>query len=467
MPKPKFQQLSVAAIERSAEIKEWLSQFNDGQQTTAKTLLSRLKFVSRDEYSHWLRGAIERLPLQEECALYSVRKLDSDQKSYWDSSGAPILRPATSQGSEDLVYSLISNLIRSSNDRLIDHPSLPTLKSRNIRNVVLIDDSIGSGDRVSSFINAMLEDSTFLSWWSFGWIKITIICFARPKHSETNIIGNIRGSDHGYRKFRKSSKIEFVSEFVYDQKWLAERWGGNYEQIVTLCRGQTKVQKWARLGYGGVLSNLVFYHSVPNNIPGILWFSNKKWQGLMPNRALSGWLIQLLNTDITDDYVASSRQAISNIIFSLLKIIKKGVRSSSSIAIRLNVDHHYANKLIEHATNLGFLTLNLRLTKAGLDILKKSFESTALPKWDYSLYIPNSWSAGQTNIQPLTGGEHPSLLSTDSVKALAFADGDVGEASLERSDAKAAEPPVSVMPQSPSVSRKSHHTNGPQGPKDR
>ncbi len=467
MSKPKYQQLPITSIEQSLEIKEWLSQFSDGQQVIAKTLLSRLMFVSRDEYSHWLRRSIEQLPPNKQYALYSIRKLDSDEESYWDSSGAPMLRPAASQGSEDLVYSLISNLVRANNKYLLDHPTISDLKSNKVRNLVLVDDSIGSGDRVSSFINAILENPTFLSWWSFGWIKITIICFARPKASEKRIVDCIRGSDHGKRKFRKSSKIKFISEFVYNERWLEERWGKNYKQIVELCRNKTKVSKWARLGYGGVLSNLIFYHSVPNNTPGILWFSNKKWQGLLAGRVLPSWLIDLLNGNAVEKYTTSSIAPISNELLSLLSLVKRGVRRISSIAIRLNVDHHYADKLIEHAARLGYLTPNLRLTKSGIDILKQTNEPVDLPKWDYSLYIPSSWCAGQANIQPSIGKVQSSLSSTDSAGALAFADGDVGEVSLERSDAKAAAPPFSVMPQLPSVSRESHDTDGPLGSKER
>ena len=56
---------------------------------------------------------------------------------------------------------------------------------------------------------------------------------------------------------------------------------------------------------------------------------------------------------------------------------------------------------------------------------------------------------------------------TESVVAFVTTDGDVGETSLERSDAKAATPPFSVMLQSPAVSRENHDTDGPLGSKDR
>ncbi|MCW8128688.1 hypothetical protein [Microbulbifer halophilus] len=467
MSKPTYQQISVASIEQSSEIQNWLSQFSDGQQATAKTLLSRLKFVSRDEYSRWLHRSIEQLPSSKTYALYSVRKLDSNEEDYWEDSGAPKVRPATSQGSEDMVYSIISNLVRSQSENLLDHPSIPDLKSNRIRDFVLIDDSIGSGDRISGFLNAMLENPTILSWWSLGWIRIKIISFARPKASERRIIGKIRGSDHGKRKFRKSSKVDFISELVYDEKWLKQRWGSNYQQIVELCRNKTKVAKWARLGYGGILSNVVFYHSVPNNIPGILWFSNSKWNGLLNGRVLPSWLIDLLNNNKVEKTSPSSATPISNDLFSLLSMVKRGVRRTSSIAIRLNVDHHYARKLTEHAERLGLLTPKFRLTKAGLDRLKQHYEFMDVPNWDYSLYIPSSWCAGQANIQPSIGQVSSPVSSTDSVGASTPADGGVGEASLERSDAKAAAPPFSVMSQSPSSSRESHDTDGPPGSKER
>lgn len=464
--KPIYQQISIASIEQSLEIQAWLSQFSDGQQATAKTLLSRLKFVSRDEYSRWLHRAIEQLPSNKVYALYSVRKLDSNEEGYWEASGEPRVRPATSQGSEDMVYSLISNLVRSESEHLLDHPSISDLKLRRIRDFVLIDDSIGSGDRVAGFINSMLANPTILSWWSFGWIRIKIISFARPKASERRIIDSVRGSDHGKRKFRKSSKFEFISELVYDEKWLEERWGSNFQQIVELCRNKTKVAKWARLGYGEILSNVVFYHSVPNNIPGILWFSNSKWSGLLSGRVLPSWLIDLLNNKV-EKTSPSSTTPISNDLFSLLSMVKRGVRRTSSIAIRLNVDHHYARKLTEHAERLGLLTPNFRLTKAGLDRLKQKYEIIDVEKWDYSLYIPSSWCAGQANIQPSIGKVSSPVSSTDSVGASTPADGGVGEASLERSDAKAAAPPFSVMTQSPASSRESHDTDGPPGSKER
>ena len=456
--------LSPAKIDASSEIQDWLSQFPEGQRTTAKLLLSRLQFVSRDVYSAWLWRVVAALPSAKIYALYSVRKLE-EGLPLWSDEGKIVARPGDSLGSEDLVYSLVANLARANPQTLLDHSSLAELRDMRVHDYLLIDDSIGSGDRVSGFINAMLSHPTFLSWWSFGLIKIHVVSFARPREAEAKIIAKIKGSDHGRRKFRKSSKVDFTSEMVYETDWLDGRWGENYQQVVQLCRSQTKIPKWARLGYGEVLANTVFFHSVPNNLPGSLWFTNEKWQGLMPGRTAPDWLLALIEPTT----LIASEGATSKVseVFRLLALIKRGVRSSRSIAARLCVDHKYAVGLLRSAQEMGLLTPQVRLTTAGLDRLKHADSNLVLPVWNRSLYIPSSWCAGQATVQPPIREELTSLGLADSVEVSAFMDGDVGQTSLERSDAKAAVPPFSVMLQSPAVSRENHDTDGPLGSKDR
>lgn len=456
--------LAPAAIEVSADIQRWVTQFPDAQRATAKLMLSRLRFVSRDIYSAWLQRVVAALPGGEVYALYSVRKLE-EGLPLWNEDGEIVERPGDSLGSEDLVYSLVANLARANPQTLLDHSSLAKLREKKVHDYVLIDDSIGSGDRVSGFINAMLSHPTFLSWWSFGFIKIHVVSFARPREAEAKIIAKIKGSDHGKRKYRKSSKVDFTSEMVYETDWLEGRWGENYQQVIQLCRSLTIISKWARLGYGDVLANIVFYHSVPNNLPGSLWFTNEKWQGLMPDRAVPGWLLALIEQPplVTPE----SPSSISGEVVRLLALVKRGIRSSRSIAARLGVDHKYAVGLLGGAQDLGLLTPQVRLTSAGFDRLKKAESTVALPVWNQSLYIPSSWCAGRATVQPSTNEGLASLRLADSVEVLASTDGNVGQTFLEGSDAKAATPPFSVMSHLPLVSRKRHDTNGPKGSKDR
>ena len=384
--------LSLAKIDSSPEIRDWLSQFPAESQPLAKLLLSHLKFISRDDYSRWvIQTILSFLDKESTFALYSVRKLNIQKTSpyYWGENKEAIYRPGTSQGSEDLVYSLISNLVRQNSKFLLDHPSLDELKDKKVRNYILIDDSIGSGDRVSEFINSMLKHPTFFSWWNFGWINIHIVSFSRFHEAEKKIITNIRGKDNAKQKIRKSSKIKFHSELVYYQNWIKSRWGENYEQLIELCKNQTQILPWARLGYRKVFSDIIFYHSVPNNTPGIIWFEAPNWKPLMPQRSVPTWLVNLL--EMNDKINISA--PISDELLNILRLIKRGIKKPSSISQRLAVDVKYANNLLSHIKNMGFTDENTRLTHRGLEFLHKK-RNINLPSWDNSMYIPKSWCAG-------------------------------------------------------------------------
>ena len=78
--------LTSAAIESSLEIQNWVEQFADWERPTAKVLLSRLKFVSRDIYSAWLQRVVAELPTGKIYALYSIRKLRKGLP-LWNESG--------------------------------------------------------------------------------------------------------------------------------------------------------------------------------------------------------------------------------------------------------------------------------------------------------------------------------------------------------------------------------------------
>lgn len=411
-----IKRLSVAAIDSSPDISAWLSQFPADKQITAKMILHSLQFISRDMYSDWFLRTIAALPSEDIYALYSVRKLKAEETILWGEQGQVIPRPGESQGSEDLVHSLISNAVRANQAKFLDHPSISDLRQRKIHNIILVDDSIGGGDRVSRFINAMLHHETFLSWWSLGLIRIHVVSFARPREAEAKIIANIRGSDHGKRKYRKSSKVFFISEKVYSTDWFESRWGKNFQDILNLC-DRPAIPKWARRGYGEVMANIVFYHSVPNNLPGVIWFDYVKWRGLFPGRALPDWLPALFDEQSNRKQLTpQSWTSISDEIVKLLRLVKRGVRSVVSISLRLNCDNKFAAALLEKAKTTGFISEHHRLTRAGLDLLKQLDVQRPVYTRDRTLYIPSSWCAGQATIQPSATGELAPSEQADSVE---------------------------------------------------
>ena len=117
--------------------------------------------------------------------------------------------------------------------------------------------------------------------------------------------------------------------------------------------------------------------------------------------------------------------------------------------------------MIDKAIYLGFITKELRILKPGKNYLFSHLEvEQESDHPDYSLYIPKSWRTDQGTIQPPTLARETAD-STDTK----LMDGDGGEPSLERTDAKATTSPMKDVPQHPSWARKRHIFHGPTGPK--
>lgn len=462
--------LNLAAIKNSKEINAWISQFPTENREAAKYLLMNLRFVTRDDYSNWLKSALESLPANELYAIYAVRKAETKKAKekvkkidcLWDENGNVVNRPGTTLGSEDLVYSLISNVVRSNKMRFFDHPSLVTLKTKKIHNIVLIEDSIGSGNRVSGFIKSIITHKSFRSWWSLGFITIRVLSFARTLESEKGIIATTPGSNHGIRKYPVSSKIRFISKIVYSKEWLKGRWGQKHDIILNLCKSKAEILKMP-CGYDDVMCNIVFYHSVPNNIPGVLFECNNEWRPLFPGRSVPTWLTSLL-----DNQPLFSEDDMGR----LLSLIKSGVRRRSSLALRMDYDYEILAEMLRKVIESGLVSSNRRITEAGIRALRQRTGRTdsrqkSLQKADFALYIPKSWCADQVTIQPPVLGKATPWKQVDPAEVFTSMGGETGQVSLERSDAMAASPPMSVRSQLPSASRMRPDNHGPGDQKDK
>lgn len=389
-------------VERSQEVQAWLNQFSANDVSTAKSLLCRLQFISRDEYSNWLLSKLTKYSNFESTAVYAVRKFRNNTQCLWQRNGKTLQRPAQTQGSEDLVSSVISNANRQHNDCFLDHPSLNELRIKRVRHVILVDDSIGSGKRVADFIQLMTNSKTFMSWWSGGYITIHVLSYARTRQSEHLILERTPGSNHGERKIRLAHKLKFDSDIVYDAYNIRTRWGNSSSAILSLCSSTKKITKSGRKGFGNVMGNIIFYHSIPNNIPGLLHMKSNGWNPLFPNRSLPDWTIRLLDEVSVSVPPASSfeQPQVSDDMSALLKQIKTGLRTRASLSRRLDCDSQITQGLIDQAIRLGFISIHLRILKAGQNYLYEKNKNEHVTKPNYNLYIPQSWCAGQRAVQP-------------------------------------------------------------------
>jgi hypothetical protein len=223
-----------------------------------------------------------------------------------------------------------------------------------------------------------------------------------------------------------------------------------------------KISKDIRKGFGGVMGNLIFYHSVPNNIPGMLFSNSKGWKPLFPDRTLPNWFIKILEGKYSTKK-NNSKIHISNESINLLENIKSGMRTKASISRRMDSDIIIINDLIKEVLEAGLITKELRLTKTGFNLLQeRRKQKTNKQEPNYSLYIPKSWCVDQGTVQPPVHDADRANLQADSVDILSI-DGDDGESSLERTDAKATPSPMRDVTKHPSWARDRHISHGPKG----
>jgi hypothetical protein len=452
-----LRQLSTRAIGDSPHLKSWISRIPLGHRSAAVELLSALRFVTRDAYSEWLKQKLLEVCV-EPSAVYAVRKFSEPVTgdpitSYWDEEGKPSKRPASSLGSEDLVHSVIASLKKDRTFGALDHPGIEELKAGKVRRVVLIEDSIGSGQRMAEFMRLFMASKTVLSWWSYGWFQFYVIAFVRNRDGEGRICRDLLGSDHPTRKHRKSDKMHFIGEIVYDAQNLSQRWGPNAAQVLSLCDA-TNLPPFLQRGYGAVMANVIFYHSVPDNTPGLLWSESSQWPSLFPGRMCPDWLVRLLE-EKPPPLPAREPGAPKPDLIEILRICKRGVRTLAGIARSMGRDSGTTTALLGEARASGFLTAENRVTKAGMQIIWESkAKERAGP--NRSLYIPQQWCVGQRTVQP-------PRLEADSASSSLFADGEAGQASLERTDARSTTSTLGVAAQQPSRPRVGGDAHGPEG----
>jgi hypothetical protein len=457
--------LTLDMIDHSPEIRQWLNQFSGDREPTAIDVLLKLQFIRRDVYAEWLKEQLAALT-DGPCALYAVRKFDEAIESYWDAQGNPPGRPAESQGSNELVQSVLGNLLKAGDERFLDHPNIDVLKQSRVRNIVLIDDSIGSGQRVADFIDLLMKSKTILSWWSYGLIQIHVVSFIRTHKAEDRIRKYLPGSDHHKRMHRKSDKLHFVGHHHFDDEEFELRWGGNSTQILNLCDSVEAIPRWAQRGYGSVMSNQVFYHSVPDNTPGILWNAENGWVPLMPNRSFPSWLSDLL-TGQPAAQNAAGKSPVNRSLLAVLMAAQKGIRAKRSISRAIGLDPKVTEGLVGKAQAAGFLTQSNRLTEAGKQTIWDSRDDRRIVEFDRSLYVPTKWCVGRGTVQPSGPTGATRRVQAESEVSLLAEDGDAGQASLERTDARSAAPPLSVVTQQPSGPRVGDDAHGPEGERDK
>lgn len=380
----------------------WLSQFLPEHRSIAAQLLDSLHIVSSEDMCSDLRVLIEDIARDrsQKSALLPIREC-TGQESIYDTQNptvSPVLQSATeSLGSEAFISNLYTEFTRARKRQFMLEkvqvngedkelaPSLSFLKQHKFKNLFLVDDLIGSGDRVVSYVDALFRNKTINSWVSYGYIKVHIVSFMATDEGKRIVSRAIKRRKNVFlHVMHRAPSIGDLSDS---------------KALESLCKSYADKNTQYPLGYKESAVRVVFTHSAPNNLPSILY--RPVYKKFRPNNApslhLSQWAAMFPNRTIPEqfkqDLVAIKRKPSSRVdILHLLECLQNGADKREDVAHLMNRTSAYIQALLDLCERMGFLTQNravISITNQGLCELSRPAGKNYTIEKNEEFYYPH------------------------------------------------------------------------------
>lgn len=266
----------------------WIQQFDLQDRGTAREMLNKMQWISRDSYFGALGSLVhEYLDPSVTHAAYLIHE-KANRPYFRDRRRRPwIVEP--SSGSPGSEYQLANFLkaISKGIPKILPGPSISSLKRGRIQSILLFDDFIGSGDQAQKFIKWFFEHSAFRSPASLPHFKVCILVHTATKRG----VKCLRDIDRvpNVKKWRRKHEVYSAHPPIPSPR---ELWGEFYPEVRHLeDKYATRHNLRFRGGYGKVYANVIFRHGCPNNAPSILHQGNSGWRPLFPDRRIPGDIV--------------------------------------------------------------------------------------------------------------------------------------------------------------------------------
>lgn len=253
-------------LEDTPQAQDWLRQFDVVDQQVARQLLRRLDLVSQSDFDQRIQALVESIFVRapgENFALLTVT--EPPPKTFKDGQARRVPGSST-----DRIKHIIENLCRVHGERVRANPTVESMRKDRVRNVVLVEDIIGTGDRITGFWRERAPKS-LKSWISYGWTRLWVASYAvmdegraamrRALPIEDARIATVVPQPH--------NKVGLTEPMTHVAQKYGERLAG---------------RNWRGYGGGGALT--VFQHGCPNNAPAILWCTKGRFKALFPDRGV-------------------------------------------------------------------------------------------------------------------------------------------------------------------------------------
>jgi hypothetical protein len=320
----------------------------------------------------------EAATVQAPIALVPIRKVQEDY-SYFKignrNSVPKILLSGSLPGSEGLIANLAKAARKAdTTQRLMTGiASLRNLRDAKCTAIFFLDDCVGSGKRATDFIKAFSRHPTIKSWRSYPQLEFRVLVYSASTVGITKIAA------------RKVS-IRYVRTFPMFSEM---NWCDREEAAVeALCKKYSSRQDEFALGFGETKGMLVFAHSVPNNLPAIIWrggtnpMSGKRWTPLFPERSVPTELLPAFRESSfqtrvetrlarlgqsklsggrwlkhTDDYVRK--------VILVLSSVARTTRTADRISEVTGLSTLEARSILDSCRKWGLISANGRLSASG------------------------------------------------------------------------------------------------------
>lgn len=395
---------------------DWLNHFDDKDQPIARKLISGLTLVSSREFEIGIKKLIDTVVDQHSgpVALYAVREVDVSRSIFDEATGSThsgasdcgecidAVGRGPDIGSEGRVAALITQVSRSNPSTCLNHPGINQMRRKNCRMIVLIDDLLGSGNRVTKFFRAIWQDLTIRSWASFGYVRFVVMAFA--------------ATETGRMRTARIQQIDSITTHRVCPTFRTLPWPQFTRRTCsTLCKAysiKTRRPNMA-LGYDNIMASLVFEHGCPNNTPSILWAEasrNRSWTPLFPNRAIQSAEHSVFPPEIARREPASvlidagqtrlaqrsreGQREPATIALIILALIAKGYRRDGSLIFATGLSNRELERHVQRCTEIGWITISRRITPLGVSELnsarRRVEDATGTPPIGEDYYFPKA-----------------------------------------------------------------------------
>ena len=365
----------------------WLANFQADERHAATLLIDSLRVVSSSGFriamSEALRAAVDRF--EWPVGVYPIRELHTDGTTGFPPLDEPIDAIA---GSEAVAGNIIREVIGRTPEfgRAAAYSTLEELRDERVRTLLLVDDYSGTGNQVAKYVDAWLDNPTIKSWHSYGLVRVHVLLLAASAKALQRL------QDH-----RFIASVQYLERGLsFDTKPWTEEERTRVEEI---CRRYAFRRGFA-LGYKGARGLLALHHSVPNNLPAVLWQATNpkipEWVPLFGNRTMPARfqaevddyrqdtdpkriteILQQARLGLALD--AQSNVTVRNFLL-VLGAVEKGYREPDRLSDLLSFSLATTRRTLEACQGLNLLDSANRLTIRGRAELRRAINRPPLPE---------------------------------------------------------------------------------------